>query len=207
MKKWSITEIRTWLGTHLKAISMGVVIASIAGLSIYAVAINIHKKIDIENNTAPLLAHLNTIQNRLSTIEHVVSHTDAPNLEPIKQQLSLLSERINTLQTINPKQLAQTEQILHEQLNTIQNVVNHLDKTTAPIKYLAPKELPFHVLSLDSIQHIPVASVHYDFKVIPLEKEDSLASWKLIRIDYAKQQLEFENSKKERILITREQIG
>ena len=199
MKQMSATKLKTCL----KPICIGVMF--IAGIGAYTV-IHASEKPQSDNRAA-LLIQLTAIQKRLSTIEQVVSHTDSPNLEPIKQQLNVLSERINQLQTINPGQLSQTEQTLKEQLNTIQTVVNHLDKTTTPITYLDVKELPFHVLSLDSIQHIPVASVDYDFKVTPLEKEDRLASWKLIRIDYAKQQLEIENSKKERVLITHEHIG
>lgn len=190
----------------LKLVSMGAVVMLIIGIGVYMTT-HTSEKTQADNHSEALLTHLTTIQKRLSTIEQVVSHTDSPNLEPIKQQLNLLSDRINQLQTINPEQLTQTEKLLHEQLNTIQTVVNHLDKTTTPIAYLAANELPFHILSLDSIQHTPVASVDYDFKVIPLEKEDKLASWKLIRVDYAKQQLEFENSIKERILITRDHIG
>ena len=190
----------------LKLVSMSAIIMLIIGVGVYMV-IHTIEKTPINNHSEALLTHLTTIQKRLSTIEQVVSHTDSPNLEPIKQQLNLLSNRINQLQTIKPAQLTQTEKILHEQLNTIQTAVNHLDKTRTPITYLAANELPFHILSLDSIQHIPVASVDYDYKVIPLEKEDRLASWKLIRMDYAKQQLEFENSKKERVLITRDHIG
>ena len=190
----------------LKLVSMGAIVMLIIGIGVY-LAIHTSVNPQVDNHSEALLTHLTTIQKRLSTIEQVVSHNDSPNLEPIKQQLNLLSNRINQLQTINPEQLTQTEKLLHEQLNTIQTVVNHLDKTTTPIKYLAANELPFHILSLDSIQHIPVASVDYAFKVIPLEKEDKLASWKLIRLDYAKQQLEFENSKKERVLITRDHIG
>lgn len=44
MRKLSVTEIRVWLSTHLKAISVSVVIASILSLSIYTVSLNIHKK-------------------------------------------------------------------------------------------------------------------------------------------------------------------
>ena len=190
----------------LKLVSMGAIVMLIIGIGVY-LAIHTSVNPPVDNYSEVLLTHLTTIQKRLSTIEQVVSYTDSRNLEPIKQQLNLLSDRINQLQSINPAQLTQTEKTLHEQLNTIQTVVNHLDKTTTPITYLAANELPFHILSLDSIQHIPVASVDYDFKVIPLEKEDKLASWKLILVDYAKQQLEFENSKKERILITRDHIG
>jgi len=190
----------------LKLVAMGAMVMLLSGIGVYMAA-HTSGKPQIDNHSEALLTHLTTIQKRLSTIEQVISHSDSPNLEPIKQQLNLLSNRINQLQSINPEQLTQTEKILHEQLNTIQTVVNHLDKTTTSITYLAANELPFHILSLDSIQHIPVASVDYDFKVIPLEKEDKLANWKLIRVDYAKQQLEFENSKKERILITRDHIG
>ena len=104
MKQISLDHCKKWLSVHLKMIGANILIAAILSLSLYA-TIHSAKKPESEHHSTPLIVQLKSIQSRLSTIEQVVSHTDAPNLEPIKQQLTLLSERINTLQTIKPEQL------------------------------------------------------------------------------------------------------
>ena len=76
-----------------------------------------------------------------------------------------------------------------------------------PAKYLSPKQLPFQVLSLDSIQSIPVATIAYDFKTLSLEKGDALGGWRVVVIDYGKQRIKFENTQKERVLITHQHMG
>ena len=69
------------------------------------------------------------------------------------------------------------------------------------------KSLPFAIVSIDSIQQVPVASVTYDYKTIPLEKGDALAGWKVVSVDYSKQRLELENAQSERVLVTHEHVG
>ena len=83
----------------------------------------------------------------------------------------------------------------------------HLEEKKTSLKYLPVQSLPFSVISLDSIQHVSVATIAYDFKHVPLEKGDSLAGWRVISIDYGTQHMEFENTKKERVLVTLNQIG
>lgn len=92
----------------LKLVYMGAIVMLIIGSGVY-LAIHTSVNPQVDNHSEALLTHLTTIQKRLSTIEQVVSHTDSPNLEPIKQQLNLLSNRINQLQSFNPAQLTQTE--------------------------------------------------------------------------------------------------
>ncbi len=155
-----------------------------------------------------VMRRLSALQTQLSSLEHTINKPlHEVNVNAITKQLSLLTARLEQLRAVDPETLHLTEKTLSGQLNSIQTVVNHLDKTTTPIQYLKPEALPFKVISLDSIQHIPVASVAYDFKVIPLEKGEMLAGFTLIGLDYGKQRLEFENRKKERILISHEQIG
>lgn len=59
---------------------------------------------------------------------------------------------------------------------------------------LPANQLPFKVLSIDSIQEVSVASVSYHYKTQALEKGDSLAGWTVFEIDFAKQTIEFENA-------------
>ena len=155
-----------------------------------------------------VMSRLTALQMQLTQVEHAVNKPlKEVNLDAITQQISLLTTRLGQLRAVNPDELHHTETTLQGQLKSIEATINHLDTKSTPIHYLKPENLPFKVVSLDSIQHIPVASVAYDFKTIPLEKNDMLAGWTLISLDYGKQRLAFENSKKERVLITHEFIG
>lgn len=161
---------------------------------------------------AEVISSLTALQTQLTSLANAINKPSFDvNVDGISQQIAGLSVRLNQLRAVDPEQLNQTinhtETVLSGQLNSIQTTVNHLDEKAMPVKYLKPENLPFNVVSLDSIQQIPVASIAYDFKVIPLEKGDVMAGWTLIQLDYGKQRLEFENAKKERVLITHEQIG
>ena len=113
------------------------------------------------------------------------------------------------IEQLKSKDDAQLNQLVHEsrvdlsnKLNAIHQTIDSLDKKQHPIKYLPITALPFQVVSIDSIQQVSVASVAYDYKTIPLEKNDSLAGWTAMQIDFGKQRLEFENANKERVIVT-----
>lgn len=167
-----------------------------------------------EPDTKPnlVMSQLNALQARITGLQELVTKPIPEiNLSGITQQVQQLSKQIVEVHTQNSahfdQSLSKTETALVMRLESIQQLIRRLDAHKSPVKFLNPKDLPFKVISLDSIQHIPVASIAYDFKTIPLEKDDSLAGWKVIHIDYGKQQLEFENSKKERVVLSHEQIG
>lgn len=133
------------------------------------------------------------------------------NLSGITEQIASLSKSINELREADKQHLtqtlSQTEAALGQELHSIKEVVNHLDAKKSPVKYLSPRELPFAIVSIDSIQQVPVASVAYDYKTIPMEKGDSLAGWKIVSVDYSRQRIELENAKSERIVVTQDHIG
>lgn len=133
------------------------------------------------------------------------------NLKEISAQMELLSNHLVELREADNQLLAEkindTQKVLGQELHSIKKVVTHLDSQKSPIKYLPVKILPFSIVSIDSIQQTPVASVAYDYKTIPLEKGDALAGWKVVAVDYGKQRLELENSKAERVLVTHEHVG
>ena len=166
-----------------------------------------------EDSTTPLvLSQLNVLQTKMTALQDS-ARKPLPDIDlsTMTQQLQQLSQQLENVRAQNlnhfNQALNQTEKVLATRLDIIQRLVRDLDKKRTPIKVLAPKNLPFHVLSLDSIQQIPVASVTYDFKTVPLEKGDSLAGWQMISIDYGKQRLEFKNGKQEHVLLTHEHIG
>ena len=133
------------------------------------------------------------------------------DLSAVTQQIQHLSQQLNDVRTQNrshiDEALNKTEALLVSRLDALQEFVRHLEEKKMPTNYLSPEHLPFKIFSLDSIQNIPVASVFYDFKTIPLEKGDVLAGWRIVSIDYGKQRIVFENTQKARVLITQEHIG
>ena len=165
-----------------------------------------------DNKPTAVISQLDMLQNKISTLQDSMNKpTPEINLDGMTQQIQQLSQQLDDVRAQNfnhlDQALNQTETVLINKLDAIQQMVRHLDEKPQAIKYLPIQNLPFSVVSLDSIQHVPVASVAYDFKNVAIEKGDSLAGWQVLSIDYGMQRIEFENGKKERVLITHEHIG
>jgi hypothetical protein len=159
-----------------------------------------------------VVSRLNELQSQLKTLGETVNKPlPEVNLNAITQQIALLSKRLEQLRENDSKQLTETltqsQNTLGQELHSIKEVVTHLDDKKSSVKYLPLKSLPFSIVSIDSIQQVPVASVSYDYKTIPLEKGDALAGWKVVSVDYSKQRLELENAQSERVLVTHEHVG
>ena len=151
-------------------------------------------------------ARLNDIQSRViglqSEVKKPVEKIDLTAINQGFNKLTSLIEQLKSNDTTQFNQLInESREVLTQKLDTIHQVINSLDQKQHPIKYLPISALPFQVISIDSIQQVSVASVIYDYKTIPLEKNDSLAGWKVVQIDFGKQRLEFENTNKERVLV------
>lgn len=159
-----------------------------------------------------VVSRLNELQSQLKSLGETVNKPlPEVNFDAITQQIAQLSSRLDKLREADSKQLTETlsytQNTLGQELHSIKEVVTHLDDKKSPVKYVPIKSLPFSVVSIDSIQQVPVASIAYDYKTIPLEKGDALAGWKVVSVDYGKQRLELENARAERVLITHEHIG
>ncbi|VEB35461.1 Uncharacterised protein [Legionella sainthelensi] len=143
---------------------------------------------------------------RLTTIQAQLKQpVEQPDFSPITQNLKQMGEFIQQLQNKDDHQLGElftTEQLaIKKQLDNITDLLRHLDDKKQPVKMLPPSQLPFTVLSIDSIQEVSVASISYHYKTQALEKGDSLAGWKVFEIDFAKQTIEFENVSKAHVLV------
>ncbi len=164
--------------------------------------------LDTKLITEELSALETNIESLKTTVNHQVPKID---LNVVTQQMQQLSRELSDVQTQNANHineaLNKTEALLISRLDALQALVRHLEEKQMPVQFLSPEHLPFQIFSLDSIQNIPVASVYYDFKTIPLEKGDVLAGWRIVGIDYGKQRIVFENTQKARVLITHEHIG
>lgn len=144
---------------------------------------------------------LSSLESRLQAIESKLNKpVKTPDLSPINQNLQQLGQFIQQLNNKDDHQLGElftTGQVaLKKQLDGIAALLNKLDEQKHPVKTLPASALPFQVLSIDSIQEVSVASVAYDFKTQTLELGDSLAGWTVVHLDFAKQEIEFENQDK-----------
>ncbi|STX55458.1 Uncharacterised protein [Legionella beliardensis] len=195
------------------AIGMSAIIGTVAGLAMSHEPSAPNPALAVSE---AVINRLNELQNHLISLE-AASQKPLPklNLSALEQKIKDLSHDVAALCQFNPEalnnhfeqRLTQTEHSLSQQLNTLNHAVTDIKSTYHAIKYLPAQSLPFKVASIDSIQTIPVASIQYDYKTIPLEKGDSLAGWTLVRVDFPHQQLEFENGNKEHVLIKQEHIG
>lgn len=154
----------------------------------------------LENNK------FNTLDERLTTIQKQINQpVEQPDLSPITQNLKQLRTFIQQLQNKDDHQLGEmftTEQIaIKKQLEGITDLLRHLDEKKQPVKILPASQLPFKVLSIDSIQEVSVASISYHYKTQALEKGDSLAGWTVFEINFSKQTIEFENADKAHALV------
>lgn len=150
---------------------------------------------------------LNDIQSRVISLQNEVEKpSEKVDLKEINQDFNKLAALIEQLKSKDDAKLNQlvneSRTDLNNKLNAIHQTIDSLDKKQEPIKYLPIKALPFQVVSIDNIQQVSVASVAYDYKTIPLEKNDSLAGWTVVQIDFGKQHLEFENANKDRVIVT-----
>jgi len=215
MNTFSLTSYKHFLTSPKKKIIAGTAlgVAMIAGL-LTGLATSRVDAADskVDSNIEIVVTQLNKLQTQLASLEEATKKP-FPDVDftAITQQINALSARIDQLKPVDTEQLTQTitqsESSLGNQLDQIKAVVNHLDAQQTPVTYLPVNALPFKVVSVDSIQQTSIASVAYDYKTVPLEKGDSLAGWKIVVIDYGKQRLELENSKKERVVITESALG
>jgi hypothetical protein len=186
----------------------------VSAAALLALATTHHKSIDTRDDATDKLvvSGLNELHTQLKTLEETVNKPlPEVNLNAITQQIAALSTQMNQLREADSKRftdtLTHTQNALGQELHSIKEVVTHLDDKKSPVKYLPIKSLPFTVVSIDSIQQVPVVSVAYDYKTVPLEQGDALAGWKVVRVDYGKQRLELENAQLQRVLVTHEHIG
>lgn len=149
---------------------------------------------------------LSPVTTKLSSIS---TKLDAPSpstdLKPITKELTQLRNLIQQLKLKDANQLGDLfstgQGEIKKQLSQVVNLLAKLDEQKHPVKRLAASQLPFKVISIDSIQDSSVASVTYNYKTQAVEKGDSLAGWKVIQLSFAKQLVEFENSDKSHVLV------
>ncbi|MBL7479746.1 hypothetical protein [Legionella bononiensis] len=160
----------------------------------------------VKNQSPANHNELNILGEQLTSIQTQLKQpVEQPDLSPITQNLNQLNNFVKQLKNKDEHQLGEiftTEQgAIKKQLEGITDLLRHLDEKKQPVKMLSASQLPFKVLSIDSIQEIPVSSLAYHYKTQALEKGDTLAGWTVFEIDFAKQIIEFENADKAHVLV------
>jgi len=185
---------------------------SIAGLSLALIGSAVLVKCHYQGKTKDteiIATRLYDIQAQIGNLQQAARKPDEKvDLSAINQDFNKLATLIEQLKskddnTIN-QLITENRAELSSKLDVLHEVINSLDKKQHPIKYLPVTALPFKVISIDSIQQVSVATVTYDFKTVPLEKNDNLAGWTILQIDFGQHRIELENSNKERVIVTME---
>ncbi|MBA2656846.1 MAG: hypothetical protein H0U70_07640 [Tatlockia sp.] len=158
-----------------------------------------------KNNTPQVEAYHQDLSQHFAALNKQLIQLQQPSanidLEPLKHDVNELRELLHQLHNKSDKQFDEGQLQLQQRLNSMQHVLQLLDEKQHPVKYLPASALPFKVLSIDSIQQTSVVSVNYDFKTIPLEKNDKLAGWTVTNLDFSKQKAAFKNNKEEQVIV------
>lgn len=139
----------------------------------------------------------------LEKLQRAIEHTPVPTLDlsPIKADVAELATLIKHMKNEDEASfntlLTNTKTELQSKLESIREAITALDEKTHPVKILPSSYLPFKILSIDSLQHISVATVRYGYKTTALEAGDTLAGWLVKRVDFATQTMVFENDEGE----------
>jgi hypothetical protein len=187
---------------------IGVITINLLALWIMVSLLTSHQAKPSQNMLTPILTQLHQIKTQLNQLEQHLSQAEKTDLTILNHEVEQLKYLIKEIKSYNGSELNQFMQennnVLNTKLETIQIELNSLNQKQHPILFLPASALPFQLVSIDSIQQISVVNVLYNFKVIPLEKDDSLAAWTVVRVDFGKQSAEFVNSKKEHVVVTLE---
>jgi hypothetical protein len=161
----------------------------------------------ISNSKTKDNIEITELKNQLANIETILSQPKKKlNLSPIHDEFKNLEKLIKKTQYHNNEQLQKLINIskdeIHHYLNNITDLLKEKSTTKNKTQYLSSKSLPFKVISIDSIQNSPVATVFYQYRTTALEKGDKLAGWQVDSIDFSKQSIELINQTKKRVSIT-----
>ena len=118
----------------------------------------------------------------------------------ILNSLQGINSRLSQQESEQASQMRQLENKLDAQYRGIQSNLSHIQDLvqTQPShvpasssQYLNPSQLPFKVVSIDAIQGRAVVSVAYNHTILPLEKDTSLAGWRLTQANFTEQSAVF----------------
>ncbi|MFN7098003.1 MAG: hypothetical protein ACK4PR_10685 [Gammaproteobacteria bacterium] len=149
---------------------------------------------------------LNDIQAKLSVIEHSLQQDNsAGNIVKLESDIQTINQHIQHITQDNTQSVETTvsvnSQRLQQQITSLTHLVQIMQQSMRKAVYLTAKALPFKVIALDSIQGQGVVTIDYHYDTFPIEKDDTIAGWRLTKADYSLQMAEFANDKEQHVLI------
>ncbi|OGT35645.1 MAG: hypothetical protein A3F11_06995 [Gammaproteobacteria bacterium RIFCSPHIGHO2_12_FULL_37_14] len=201
---------------NIKIIIIAVVILALA---IFVLKLPVNKKeinnanMIIKNNAAVVTASKNMMQNqlndisdKLANIESSLSKKDAyVDIDTIKSTVASLITQINQITQKDDNaitaQITQGNDQLNTQLKTIKNTLSEIKQQNVHHTVIPASNLPFQVMSIDNIQENDIVTINYENHIAPLEINESLAGWRLVKANTNDQKATFENKAKNYVKI------
>ncbi len=180
-RHWKALCLKIW--PHLTLITL---FFSFFGLAFFVkhetTQIKLISHVSIERE-AEILSTLNDLQSQINSIK-----ADHEQIKAVKETVTRLERTAATEQSLSG--LAKTTQLqrISDQLQQLQKSysskkTNFLRKKHAHPSKPVKASLPFSIKSLDMMAGQPFVSVEYQQNTLPLRINDSLADWKVIKID------------------------
>lgn len=132
---------------------------------------------------AEILSALNDLQSQINSIK-----ADHEQIKEMKESITRLERTAATEQSVLGLAKATQLQRISDQLQQLQKSYPFKKATFLRKKQAHPSKaikdsLPFHIKSLDVMAGQSFVSVEYQQNTLPLRINDSLADWKVIKID------------------------
>ncbi len=132
---------------------------------------------------AEILLTLNDLQLQINSIK-----ADHEQIKAVKETITHLEHTAATEESVSGLAKATQLERISDQLQKLQKSYSFkkaifLRKKQAHPSKAVKASLPFHIKSLDIMAGQPFVSVEYQQNTLPLRINDSLADWKVIKID------------------------
>ncbi len=149
---------------------------------------------------------LNDISAKLANIESSLSNKDAyVDIDSIKSTVASLITQVNEITQKDDNaittQITQGNDQLNTQLKTIKTTLSEIKQQNVHHTVIPASNLPFQVVSIDNIQENDIVTINYENHIAPLEINESLAGWRLVKANTNDQKATFENKAKNYVKI------
>lgn len=220
-----VTDEKNSAGIYSKikmsSLNIKIMIIAVVILAFIIFAAKLHVKekeinvaaMPVKNTVAVVVAPKNTMQDqlndisaKLANIESSLSNKDAyVDIDSIKSTVASLITQINQITQKDDKaiatQITQSSDQLNTQLKTINSTLSQIKQQNVHHTVIPASNLPFQVVSIDNIQENDIVTINYENHIAPLEINESLAGWRLIKANTDDQKATFENKAKNYVKI------
>ena len=215
-------KLKTMSRTHGLLIAIGAffVVVILIGAGVLLFTPSSHPMAMVSQDNAQinlLIKSVSDIQGELLGIAHSQkTHPDnhQQDISKVEAQLNALTTSVSALslqmqQTLSASSasIQESDAAIGAKLGAVSQSLEAIKQSHQPIQYLKPSDLPFEVISIDSIEGSSVVSVSYDYKTSALDVGFNLAGWELLSASYAKQRAEFINKQDQHVIIQLDRLG